>query len=89
VLLSKRDYFWAYAVFMTAMTAARVPEYRHKRWSYFLLDICYFADLCCLLQVLVAPSSCAFFKVNFAFAVEFHDHDKVRSVVVPLEVLSF
>jgi hypothetical protein len=103
VLLSKRDYFWAwYAVFMTAMMAARVPDYRHKRWSYFLLDFCYFANLCCLLQVLVAPSSCAFFKVNFAFAVGplcaavilwrnslvFHDHDKVRSVVVPLVVLS-
>lgn len=46
ILLSIPHYFWLwYLVFMGSMLAARFPSYLKKKWHYFLLDFCYFAQV--------------------------------------------
>ena len=87
--------FWGwYALFMGVMLATRIPDYRHKRFGYFLFDFCYFANATQFIQLVGFPSNCALFKVNFAFAMGplcaavilwrnslvFHDHEKVITV---------
>jgi hypothetical protein len=45
VLCRYPSLFWAwYLVFMAVMLSSRVPDYRQKKWGYFLLDFCYFAQ---------------------------------------------
>ena len=97
LLLSLPAYFWLwYAVAMPLMIACRYPEYRFRKWGYFLLDFCYFAQVMNLTQAAFLPESCSLFKVNFAFALGplacavilwrnslvFHDRDKVTTVYI-------
>mmetsp|Transcript_21099 Transcript_21099/g.61587 ORF Transcript_21099/g.61587 Transcript_21099/m.61587 type:complete len:586 (-) Transcript_21099:113-1870(-) len=97
ILLEYPSYFWLwYSCFMTALIAARVPEYRFKKWTYFMLDFCYYANLCNVLNVVFFPASCTFFKINFSFSLGplcwavvlwrnslvFHAMDKVTTVYI-------
>lgn len=45
------------------LLAARWALYRAKRWHYYLLDFCYFANLLLLGHLWVAPRSALLSKV--------------------------
>lgn len=97
VLLSHPALLWVlYAALIVPLVLLRFLYYRRRKWHYFLLDFCYFAQVLCLLQVFMFPQSCALQKANFAFAtgplawavpiwrnsLVFHSMDKVTSTLV-------
>lgn len=97
VVLSHPSRMWmVYAAEMVSLIVLRFLYYRGRKWHYFLLDFCYFAQVLCLLQVFVFPNSCALQKANFAFSngplawavpvwrnsLVFHSMDKVTSTLV-------
>lgn len=89
VLLETPNFFWLwYAAFMTSLIAARVPEYRFKKWGYFMLDFCYFANLCNLIHVLFFPTSCAWSKVR---RMSFISEEALNATHSPIDpsILSF
>jgi hypothetical protein len=49
---------------VVVLLAARWAVYRAKRWHYYLLDFCYFANLLLLVHLWLAPSSALLSKVT-------------------------
>jgi hypothetical protein len=81
VLFACPQYFWLwYTIFMGSMLAARFPAYYKKKWHYFLLDFCYFAQvwnfyfffLFHIITVVFASSFCLYCYSNLCLFHSLH-----------------
>lgn len=63
-----RSFYRLYTVKVVVLMALRWIYYRFKRWHYYMIDWCYWAQLLLLLQVWVLPASVGLSKATFAFA---------------------
>ncbi|WIA18630.1 hypothetical protein OEZ85_003336 [Tetradesmus obliquus] len=95
---SPSTFYKMYTAQVLVLLAARWALYRAKRWHYYLLDFCYFANLLLLGHLWVAPRSALLSKVTHAFntgplawstvafrnSMVYHDLDKVTSVFLHL-----
>jgi len=83
--------FYMYA--MIPLLCLRLWLYTQLKWHYFLLDFCYAANLACLVQVLLFPTSPTLIMINYVNAsgplalaiptwrnsLVFHSLDKITS----------
>jgi len=81
---------------LTPLRPAPPRYYYVKKWQYFMMDFCYFAQACNYTYLFYARDSCSLLKVCFAYALGplgwavimwrnslvFHDFDKVTTVYV-------
>ncbi|GAB5035284.1 Hypothetical protein NocV09_02500410 [Nannochloropsis oceanica] len=97
MLVKMPHLFWAwYMAVVPVLIFFRIPHYKSLRWSYFLLDFCYYVQIMCILQLYAFPFNCPLLKSNFlltngplAFAVPvwrnslvFHDLEKITSLYI-------
>lgn len=96
-LLNRPDLFpmW-YAIIIPLILGSRYFYFRGSGLQYFMIDFCYFAIFCSLLNLLMVRNSPVFFKVCFicctgplTLAIPvwrnsfvFHDYDKIVSVYI-------
>ncbi|XP_031473337.1 glycerophosphocholine acyltransferase 1 [Nymphaea colorata] len=63
-----QDSPYVYCVFYVTFVPLRWIYYRFKKWHYYLLDFCYYANTIFLFMLLMCPRSEKFFMVCFSFA---------------------
>ncbi|XP_070539753.1 uncharacterized protein [Ptychodera flava] len=87
-----------YTVVAPILVVIRIVLYWNKKWQYFLLDFCYFANTICMVYIWVVPSHEGMFCIVFALAngpllwaipvyrnsLVFHSLDKMTSVFIHL-----
>jgi hypothetical protein len=92
-ILMPSHFSYCFALFIIPLLIMRVYLYASAGWQYFLIDFCYFANVSCLGQIALYPTSAAVFRINFllvtgplAMAVPtwrnslvFHSLDRVTS----------
>ncbi|KAF3785146.1 putative membrane protein [Nymphaea thermarum] len=63
-----QDSPYVYCLFYVTFVPLRWIYYRFKKWHYYLLDFCYYANTIFLVMLLMYPRSEKFFMVCFSFA---------------------
>ncbi|KAK6236525.1 hypothetical protein QUC31_020313 [Theobroma cacao] len=93
-----QDIPYVYCVFYVTFVPLRWIYYRFKKWHYYLLDFCYYANTIFLVDLLLYPRNEKFFMVCFSFAegplawalivwrcsLVFSSVDKIISVLIHL-----
>jgi hypothetical protein len=98
-LLSLPEYFsiWA-SIIIPIILISRLYHFYSLGWHYFLIDFCYFVNICSLVNIYFFSKSLLFFKICFFHAVGtlpsaiiiwrnslvFHDYDKIVSIYIHL-----
>jgi len=62
-------FLYFYTIILTVLVIRRYVEYSSERCQLFMLDLCYFVNLSCLLQLHVASDSLAWYQANYALAL--------------------
>ncbi|XP_074273626.1 glycerophosphocholine acyltransferase 1 isoform X2 [Silene latifolia] len=87
-----------YCLFYVIFVPLRWIYYRYKKWHYYLLDFCYYANTISLVTLLLYPKNEKLFMVCFSFAegplawaiivwrcsLVFNSIDKITSVLIHL-----
>ncbi|CAM9252273.1 unnamed protein product, partial [Ectocarpus fasciculatus] len=97
-MMNAPRWYWLYHCFiLTSLLLIRFFQYRKLKYHYFLLDFCYFTNVCLAVCRLFGLDTCkTFFNAIFICSVGplplavivwnisfvFHDHEKVTSVLV-------
>ncbi|KAJ0031275.1 hypothetical protein Pint_13452 [Pistacia integerrima] len=63
-----QDIPYVYCFFYVTFVPLRWIYYRYKKWHYYLLDFCYYANTIFLVNLLLYPRNEKFFMVCFSFA---------------------
>ncbi|KAL4571826.1 hypothetical protein LXL04_018591 [Taraxacum kok-saghyz] len=63
-----QDVRYIYILFYITFVPLRWIYYRYKKWHYYLLDFCYYANTLCLIMLLFFPRNQKLFMVTFSFA---------------------
>ncbi|KAM7519665.1 hypothetical protein LguiB_018627 [Lonicera macranthoides] len=63
-----QDIRYVYCLFYFIFVPLRWIYYRYKKWHYFLLDFCYYANTIFLVMLLFYPRNEKLFMVSFSFA---------------------
>ncbi|RXI06122.1 hypothetical protein DVH24_018164 [Malus domestica] len=63
-----QDTRYVYCLFYVIFVPLRWIYYRFKKWHYYLLDFCYYANTIFLVDLLLYPRNEKFFMVCFSFA---------------------
>eukprot|EP00262_Sarcandra_glabra_P004668 TRINITY_DN1585_c0_g1_i1.p1 TRINITY_DN1585_c0_g1~~TRINITY_DN1585_c0_g1_i1.p1 ORF type:complete len:397 (-),score=49.65 TRINITY_DN1585_c0_g1_i1:144-1334(-) len=93
-----QDIPYVYCLFYVTFVPLRWIYYRFKKWHYYLLDFCYYANTIFLVMLLLYPRNEKFFMVCFSFAegplawalivwrcsLVFSSVDKIVSVLIHL-----
>ncbi|GMI84308.1 hypothetical protein like AT5G35460 [Hibiscus trionum] len=93
-----QDIPYVYCVFYVTFVPLRWIYYRFKKWHYYLLDFCYYANTIFLVDLLLYPKNEKFFMICFSFAegplawalivwrcsLVFSSVDKIISVLIHL-----
>ncbi|XVF88844.1 hypothetical protein PTKIN_Ptkin19aG0083600 [Pterospermum kingtungense] len=93
-----QDIPYVYCLFYVTFVPLRWIYYRFKKWHYYLLDFCYYANTIFLVDLLLYPRNEKFFLVCFSFAegplawalivwrcsLVFSSVDKIISVLIHL-----
>ncbi|KAM1361397.1 hypothetical protein COP2_027203 [Malus domestica] len=93
-----QDTRYVYCLFYVIFVPLRWIYYRFKKWHYYLLDFCYYANTIFLVDLLLYPRNEKFFMVCFSFAegplawalivwrcsLVFSSLDKIVSVLIHL-----
>ncbi|KAH6806611.1 membrane protein [Perilla frutescens var. hirtella] len=93
-----QDVRYLYCVFYVIFVPLRWIYYRYKKWHYYLLDFCYYANTIFLIMLLCYPTKEKLFMVCFSFAegplawaliiwrcsLVFNSMDKIVSVFIHL-----
>ncbi|KAK4746995.1 hypothetical protein SAY87_026032 [Trapa incisa] len=93
-----QDIPYVYCVFFVTFVPLRWIYYRFKKWHYYLLDFCYYANTIFLFDLLLYPKNEKFFMICFSFAegplawalivwrcsLVFSSVDKIISVLIHL-----
>ncbi|KAL8498053.1 hypothetical protein ACS0TY_021403 [Phlomoides rotata] len=93
-----QDVRYLYCLFYVIFVPLRWIYYRYKKWHYYLLDFCYYANTIFLIMLLCYPRNEKFFMVCFSFAegplswalivwrcsLVFNSMDKIVSVFIHL-----
>ncbi|KAK3213459.1 hypothetical protein Dsin_018165 [Dipteronia sinensis] len=93
-----QDIPYVYCLFYIIFVPLRWIYYRFKKWHYYLLDFCYYANTIFLVDLLLYPKNEKFFLVCFSFAegplawalivwrcsLVFNSLDKLVSVLIHL-----
>ncbi|CAN1185844.1 Glycerophosphocholine acyltransferase 1 [Linum perenne] len=93
-----QDIPYVYCFFYVIFVPLRWIYYRFKKWHYYLLDFCYYANTIFLVNLLLYPKNEKFFMVCFSFAegplawalivwrcsLVFNSLDKLVSVLIHL-----
>ncbi|XP_058105251.1 glycerophosphocholine acyltransferase 1-like isoform X2 [Magnolia sinica] len=93
-----QDIPYVYCLFYVTFVPLRWIYYRFKKWHYYLLDFCYYANTIFLVMLLFYPRNEKFFMVCFSFAegplawalivwrcsLVFSSVDKIVSVLIHL-----
>ncbi|XP_020595390.1 uncharacterized membrane protein C776.05 [Phalaenopsis equestris] len=93
-----QDVPYVYCLFYVTFVPLRWIYYRYKKWHYYLLDFCYYANTIFLVMLLMFPKNEKFFMVCFSFAegplawalivwrcsLVFSSFDKIVSVLIHL-----
>ncbi|XVF35090.1 hypothetical protein REPUB_Repub18cG0114700 [Reevesia pubescens] len=93
-----QDIPYVYCLFYVTFVPLRWIYYRFKKWHYYLLDFCYYANTIFLVDLLLYPRNEKFFMVCFSFAegplawalivwrcsLVFSSVDKIISVLIHL-----
>ncbi|VVA10284.1 PREDICTED: membrane [Prunus dulcis] len=94
-----QDIRYVYCLFYVIFVPLRWIYYRFKKWHYYLLDFCYYANTIFLVDLLLYPRNEKFFMVCFSFAEQgplawalivwrcslvFSSLDKIVSVLIHL-----
>jgi len=88
----------AYTVGALSLIPLRWYTYKKKLWHYFLFDLCYYANIICLVYIWFFPASTFLFISSYCLAhgslasavitwrnsLVFHDADKVTSLFIHL-----
>ncbi|KAK4479051.1 hypothetical protein RD792_014562 [Penstemon davidsonii] len=93
-----QDVRYLYCLFYVIFVPLRWIYYRYKKWHYYLLDFCYYANTIFLIMLLFYPKNEKLFMVCFSFAegplawalivwrcsLVFNSMDKIVSVFIHL-----
>ncbi|KAL0426821.1 UNVERIFIED_CONTAM: Glycerophosphocholine acyltransferase 1 [Sesamum latifolium] len=93
-----QDVRYLYCLFYVIFVPLRWIYYRYKKWHYYLLDFCYYANTIFLIMLLCFPKNEKLFMVCFSFAegplawalivwrcsLVFNSMDKIVSVFIHL-----
>ncbi|XP_027175638.1 uncharacterized membrane protein C776.05 [Coffea eugenioides] len=93
-----QDVPYAYCLLYVIFVPLRWIYYRYKKWHYYLLDFCYYANTLFLVMLLCFPRNEKFFMICFSFAegplawalivwrcsLVFNSFDKIVSVFIHL-----
>ncbi|XP_044463445.1 glycerophosphocholine acyltransferase 1 [Mangifera indica] len=93
-----QDIPYVYCLFYVIFVPLRWIYYRYKKWHYYLLDFCYYANTIFLVDLLLYPRNEKFFMACFSFAegplawalivwrcsLVFNSVDKIVSVLIHL-----
>ncbi|KAH9724489.1 glycerophosphocholine acyltransferase 1 [Citrus sinensis] len=93
-----QDIHYVYCLFFVTFVPLRWIYYRFKKWHYYLLDFCYYANTIFLVDLLLYPKNEKLFMVCFSFAegplawaiivwrcsLVFNSVDKIVSVLIHL-----
>ncbi|KNA22041.1 hypothetical protein SOVF_037700 [Spinacia oleracea] len=93
-----QDVPYVYCLFYVTFVPLRWIYYRYKKWHYYLLDFCYYANTIFLVTLLMYPKNEKLFMVCFSFAegplawaiivwrcsLVFNSIDKITSVLIHL-----
>jgi hypothetical protein len=93
-----QDVPYVYCLFYVIFVPLRWIYYRYKKWHYYLLDFCYYANTFLLVMILFYPKDEKLFMVCFSFAegplawalivwrcsLVFSSFDKLVSVLIHL-----
>ncbi|KAK1265245.1 hypothetical protein QJS04_geneDACA017867 [Acorus gramineus] len=93
-----QDVSYVYCLFFVTFVPLRWIYYRFKKWHYFLLDFCYYANTIFMVMLLFFPKNEKLFMVCFSFAegplawalivwrcsLVFSSVDKIVSVLIHL-----
>lgn len=93
-----QDIPYVYCLFYITFVPLRWIYYRYKKWHYYLLDFCYYANTIFLVHLLLYPENEKLFMVCFSFAegplawalivwrcsLVFSSFDKIVSVLIHL-----
>ncbi|KMZ69557.1 Integral membrane protein [Zostera marina] len=93
-----QDIPYVYCFFYVIFVPLRWMYYRYKKWHYYLLDFCYYANTIFIVMLLFYPNNEKFFMVCFSFAegplawaiivwrcsLVFSSADKIVSVLIHL-----
>ncbi|XP_028793515.1 uncharacterized membrane protein C776.05 isoform X2 [Neltuma alba] len=93
-----QDIPYVYCFFYVTFVPLRWIYYKYKKWHYYLLDFCYYANTIFLVDLLFSPKNEKLFMVCFAFAegplawalivwrcsLVFSSFDKIVSVLIHL-----
>ncbi|GBG60918.1 hypothetical protein CBR_g16039 [Chara braunii] len=93
-----QDIPYMYCMFFITVIPLRWVYYRSRKWHYFLLDFCYYANMIFMVMLLGYPQCEKLFMVSFAFAegplawaiivwrcsLVFSSLDKIISVLIHL-----
>ncbi|KAL4324346.1 hypothetical protein GQ457_11G017290 [Hibiscus cannabinus] len=93
-----QDIPYVYCVFYVTFVPLRWIYYRFKKWHYYLLDFCYYANTIFLVDLLLYPKNEKLFMICFSFAegplawalivwrcsLVFSSVDKIISVLIHL-----
>lgn len=93
-----QDVRYLYCLFYIIFVPLRWIYYRYKKWHYYLLDFCYYANTIFIIMLLFYPSNEKLFMVCFSFAegplawalivwrcsLVFNSVDKIVSVFIHL-----
>lgn len=93
-----QDVPYVYCLFYVIFVPLRWIYYRYKKWHYYLLDFCYYANTIFLVTLLMYPKDEKLFMVCFSFAegplawaiivwrcsLVFNSIDKITSVLIHL-----
>ncbi|KVI12217.1 Protein of unknown function DUF2838 [Cynara cardunculus var. scolymus] len=63
-----QDVRYIYCLFYITFVPLRWIYYRYKKWHYYLLDFCYYANTIFLIMLLFFPRNQKLFMVTFSFA---------------------
>lgn len=63
-----QDIRYVYCLFYVTFVPLRWIYYRYKKWHYYLLDFCYYANTIFLMMLLFYPKNEKLFMVSFSFA---------------------
>ncbi|KAG9157437.1 hypothetical protein Leryth_010279 [Lithospermum erythrorhizon] len=63
-----QDIRYVYCLFYVIFVPLRWIYYRYKKWHYYLLDFCYYANTIFIIQLLFYPRNEKFFMICFSFA---------------------
>lgn len=93
-----QDVPYVYCLFFVTFVPLRWIYYRYKKWHYYLLDFCYYANTIFIIMLLFFPKNEKLFMVCFSFAegplawalivwrcsLVFSSLDKIVSVIIHL-----